>query len=566
MFRAAAPRRQRLPNHNEHGHLRNRPGRHKLQGVNRTWNRTAFAALLLAAPAALLAYGTAVHDLLPREALGAQPSIGATTVARDTLPGVTDADLGRFRAWVYDRARTLPDTSLRRRFLARYPTSTAFDPGAWREFLMIDRNARAMGVDSFGEVRRALRAVDRRMDPHRPYASGERIALAEALQLGSIYPDLDRRNQDRLLRDAAGRPVLTSAGDSIPFDPMTLNMGKLTGLSSQAGAHYGLNRTPKSSDPATLRTAPWNFAVAPGFPGPVETYGPDNAQLYTDLALLAALGAPGGRTLSAFYAGNAFHYIADVGNAVHTVQVGIYPIFVDATVQYWLRRIVSLFGLIEQTKSRNAIGIDILTNLHTFSEHLYQAQLLEALGDKARGQLAAVPAPMRGALTALETGDDSLARVLADTVGALARAGPSPAFGRAIAVTLVDATVRDGAEVYRITRDIVSSRLRSGSIIVDFDTVPDARIWRFVRVKRGAMVHTELDDFDAVHHRGIARTTSALRAWWAEYRREAAVPARQREAVIDAVMTRLVRERLDYLDAADARRARWIASHGGPAR
>src|SRR5205085_7863023 len=158
-------------------------------------------------------------------------------------------------------------------------------------------------------------------------------------QLGSIYPDLDRRNQNRMLRDASGRPRLTTTGDTVPWDPMTLNMGRLTGLSSQGHAHGGLNRHAKSDDPATLKHEPWNFAIATGFPGPVETYAPDNAQAYTDLALLAsAQGRPAWRTLGAFYAGNAMHYIADVGNAVHTVQVGIYPIFFDATIQAWLRR------------------------------------------------------------------------------------------------------------------------------------------------------------------------------------------------------------------------------------
>jgi len=508
-------------------------------------------------PAVLLAYGTAVHDLLPPAALGGLPS-GAVTVAGDTLPGVSDADLARFRLWLYGRARALPDTALRRRFLARYAGPASFDERAFREFLMMDGAARVLGVDSFEAVRRAMRPVDRAADHHAPYAPGRPIALTEALSIGSIYPDLDRRNQARLLRDAAGMPVRTMRGDSIPFDPATLNMGGLIGLSSQAHAHYGLDRRPKSADPAVLKSAPWDFAIATGFDGPVETWAADNAQLCTDLALLAARWDPrAGRTLAAFWAGGAMHYIADVGNAVHTVQVGIYGIFVDATVQAWLRRVTSLFGLLGTPPTRNRIGLDILTNLHTLSEHLYQAELLEARARQRRGE--SVRPSMEGGLRALVAGDDSLARVLADTLARLAPAA-APPFARVIAWKVTDANVRDGAEVYRVTRDIAKSRLRTGRLVVDFDTVPDAALWDFVRVRRGALVTTELDDFDTVHHRGIARSVSALRAWWREYSRLAA-PATP--AATDAIVARLVAERLQYLDAAEARRRSWIETHGG---
>ena len=519
--------------------------------------RTALVAGALTVPAALLAYGVAIHDLLPPAALGDLPWAGVT-VARDTLPGVTDADLVRFRLWLYARARTLPDTALRRSFLTRYPTAAAFDERAFREFLMLNGAARVLGVDSFAAVRRVMRPSDRAADRHAPYVAGSRIALTDALSIGATYPDLDRRNQARLLRNAAGEPVRTQRGDSVPFDPATLNMGALTGLSSQAHAHYGLNRDPKSADPATLKTAPWDFAIATGFEGPVETWAADNAQVCSDLAILAVRWDPrAGRTLSAFWAGGAMHYIADVGNAVHTVQVGIYGIFVDATIQAWLRNAGSLFGLLGTPPTRNHIGLDILTNLHTLSEHLYQAELLEA---RARDRAGTPVRPsMRGALRALAAGDDSLTATLADTLGRLT-ADAAPAFGRVIAWKVTDANMRDGAEVYRVTRDIAVSRLRVGRLVVDFDTIPDDRLWQFVRVHRGALISTELDAFNAVHHRGIARTVSALRMWWAQYARLA--PAGS-PAGTDAIVARLVGERLQYLDAAEERRASWIQAHGG---
>ena len=512
---------------------------------------------ILAVPVTVLGYGTRVHELLPARAL-------AGRIGPEMLPGLKDADLDAFRAWLWSRSAHLPDSGLRRMFLRRYPDSASFTPVAFRELLMMNGSARVLGIDSFAAVYRAMTPVDRRMDPHDDYVSGTPMQLRVALELGSIYPDLDRRNQSRLLRDAAGRPRLTSTGDTVPFDPMSLNMGKLTGLSSQAHAHYGLNHFPKSSTPATLKTAPWNFAVAIGFPGEVKTFADDNAQLYTDLALLAALdGRPGWRTLSALYAGNAMHYIADVGNAVHDLQVGIYPIFVDATIQSWIRRAISLFGLLRTPPTRNQIGVDIVSNLHTVSERLFEIELTSALRLQAGGRPQDVFPSMRAALLALANGDDSLARVLTRDLTSHGINVAAPDFGRAIADDVVKANMRDGAEVYRITRDIIDTRLRIGRMTVDVDTIPDDEIWRLIRVHRGAVIHTELDDFNAVHARGLARTTTALRAWWDAYLVHARVAPAQRTAVIDEVLTRFLRERLRYLDDADARRYQWAMAHGG---
>jgi len=520
-------------------------------------------ALSALAPALLPGYGTAVHDLLPRAALvGLGRETGPVSPA-DTLAGPTDADLSLFRRWLYDRASALPDSALAGRFHRRYPTVAAFDERAFREFLMMDGEARVLGVDSFAAVYRNLRPSDRAMDPRAPYVPGSRIALLTALQMGSIYPDLDRRNQDRLARGATGRIILTASGDTVPFDPMSLNMGNLTGLSSQAHAHYGLSRSPKSDEPATLKTRPWDFAVATGLPGPVETYAPDNAQMYTDLAVLAALGGrPRWQALAALWAGNAFHYVADCGNAVHTVQVGIYDVFVDATIRAWIRRATTLFGLLGRAPSRNAIGIDILTSLHTGSERVFQMELLDAVRAAGSADTAALPAGMDRVLVALREGDDSLRRAMADTLRMLGAREPVPDFGRAIAEVVVDANVRDGAEVYRVTRQIVDKRLRQGRVSLDFDTIPDAAVWRWITADR----RTDLAGFNTVHARGIARTVEALRTWWGVYRRLGAAPPSRRAALLEAVTTRLVAERLAYLDAAEARRRTWLALHSGPTR
>lgn len=529
--------------------------------------RLPFLLLIAAIPSLALAYGVRVHALLPGRVLAAGRGIAGATVSAEVLPGTSDADLDAFRRWLWDRSSRLPDTAVRGAFLRRYPTASAFDARAMRELLMMNGTARVLGVDSFAAVYRVMTPHDRGQDPGPDYAAGRPIPLRIALEMGSVYPDLDRRNQSRMLRDARGELRVTVSGDTVPFDPMILNMGTLTGLSSQAHAHGGLNRNPKSDDPETLKKEPWNFAIATGFPGPVETYAPDNAQLYTDLSLLAALdGRPAWRALSAFFAGSSMHYTADVGNAVHTVQVGIHPIFVDATVQSWIRRSLTLFGLFGTAPTRNQIGIDIITNLHTFSEQLFEAELLEAIHAQQTGHGDSVPVSMINALRALDLGDDSLSLMIADTLALLHNNEAIPDFGRCIANQVIDANMRDGAEVYRVTRDIIDTRLRIGRLAIDFDTVPDDRLWRYLRVHRGAMIHTGLDDFNAVHARGVARTTAALRAWWGQYTAALSLPATQRAEVINPVLSRLIAERLRYLEAAERRRQAWIAQHGGALR
>lgn len=522
------------------------------------------AAILLLVPSNVTGYGVALHDLFPLRALADSRAPSGRAVRADTLAGVTDADIARFRGWFYERACVLPDTALRHAFLRRYPTAAAFGARAFKEFFLMNGAAHVLGVDSFAAVYREMKPQDRALDPHPRYAAGPRIPLMAALQLGSIYADLDRRNQSRIWRDAGGRVVRTATGDTVPFDPMTLNMGRLTGLSSQAHGHYGLNHHPKSDAPDVLKRAPWDFAVAIGFPGAVETYAEANAQLFTDLALLALLGGrPGWPTLSALYAGSALHYVADVGNPVHTVQAGIYEIYVDATFQAWLRKATTLFGLLGASQARNSIGVDILTNLHTLSEELFQWELEDALRRSASGRFEGIPESMHGAVAALDRGDGALRRVLADTLARLGSQGPAPAFGAAVTAVVVNAGYEDGADVYRTIRRLAVGPVRRGGVVIDFDTIPDEAVWRFIRPRSSGEVRVALDHFNELEARGVARVTEALRWWWGRYVVTSMAPRADRALLVDLIVRRVVSERLRYLEAAEARRRTWIGSHGG---
>ena len=87
----------------------------------------------------------------------------------------------------------------------------------------------------------------------------------------------------------------------------------LTGLSSQAHAHYGLPKLAFSDDPSVLKTEPRRFAIPPT----VHTFGADFAESYTMLAALAAR-LPGGERLALTHAGAAAHHIEDVANQIHS--------------------------------------------------------------------------------------------------------------------------------------------------------------------------------------------------------------------------------------------------------
>lgn len=531
--------------------------------------RFVLVTALLAAPTAALGYGVWVHYIAPTEVLKdfkAAPGVVVPAI-RTTMLSATDADVARFRTWFYGRAAALRDTGVRRAFLKRYPTAASFDARAFKEFLMINPEAKVLGVDSFAAVYRARSRSDAATDPTTPYTPGQRVTLETALRMGSVYVDLDRRNQDRLYRAADGKIVLTAKGDTVPFDPMTLNWGNRTGLSSQAHAHIGLNHQKHSSDPGVLTMTPWNFVADFGYvTDSVESYAEANAQLYTDLSYLATLGGGSGSDmLSALYAGAAMHYVTDVGNAIHTLQAGIKDFYSDATMQYWLGRLRTVFGLFGSTPSRNSIGIDILTNYHTLSELLFQAQLRETIRLDSAGKKDSISPAMKGVLDRFRNGDDEFRRVLTSLLVSNARRVAYPQYGALITGAVIDSSFEDGATIYRLIRTLGVPSLRKAGARMDFDTIPEARVWEFIRDRNDPAVRATLDTFDIYQGWGLGRVNVALTAWWNAYQGTRLMHA-DRASVTDWILARLIVARLNYLAYADARRDDYIKSDGGLAR
>ena len=281
---------------------------------------------VMAAQAGAAGYPIVIHDRLP-DVLLREPSVQV----RAAIPN--EAGLDRFRARFYDLAVRSARADLRERFVRRYPKPADFTAQAFKEFFGMTAVHAALGFDPYANVESAR-------NPHGPVRGGQERSVLEWIRIGSIYPDIDRRDQDRWWV-IDGQVQRAADGQRIPFDPVVLNMGGVEGLTGQAHAHYGLNRDPKSDDPAVLKTRPADFAVRAGFPqAPVLTFAPERAQAYADLGLIARhLKEP---ALAALFAGNAFHYLGDSSNQIHTLQVGIYEFFRDATIEAWKRKLLTL--------------------------------------------------------------------------------------------------------------------------------------------------------------------------------------------------------------------------------
>ncbi|BDG07682.1 hypothetical protein [Anaeromyxobacter paludicola] len=470
------------------------------------WRAGALAAALLGALPAR-AYDEWVHQLIGQQALPAD-------LPRDLAPP-SRGDLEALRRATWAAGAGHPDPAVRRRFLARWPTEAAFDAWAWKELLGLTPEARVSGIDA--------------LPPAQPDARA--LAAEEARE-----PDEDRRNQERFAHDAARDVRRDAWGRPLPADPTQLDMGALTGLSSQAWAHYGLPRIAFSEDPEVLKRDPRRFA----WPRTARALAPEEAQLHTDLALAAAaLGTPGARALSFAYLGQAEHYLADVANQIHTIQV-IYPFFVSAKLESLKEEALSLGGLLRARPGFLALGLGIVKNHHLFLESLWAKRMAEAIAGRPASP------EVEDGLRALGRGDAPLEAAL-DARG-LSPDGP---FALEIGRAVVDASSFEGGPVYEAARAIASPRLsRAG---VEFAGDPDAWL-------RRPPDPAALARFHALEGRGFARAGTALRRHAALFRAAVAGAERSpggRERLRDLALGRLVSGGLEALEAREARLAAW---------
>jgi len=288
-------------------------------------------ALAALAPFPARAYEEGVHQLIGERVL--PPGLPTDLVA----PTPEDVDALRRATWRAGASH--PDPSVRERFLRRYPSEEGFDAWAWKELLGLTPEASVKGLD-------VLPA---------PVADARAVAAR-----ASRDPDDDKRNVERFAHDERRAVRRDATGRPLPADPAQLDMGALTGLSSQAHAHYGLPRLDFSDSPSVLRQEPWRFA----YPTTARAFAPEFAQVHTDVALAAAAsGTPGGAALGWIWLGAAAHYLEDVANQIHTLQA-VFPFFVDAKLQSWKEDLLSLGGRLRPRPGFVEIGLGII-NLPT---------------------------------------------------------------------------------------------------------------------------------------------------------------------------------------------------------
>ncbi|MBC7543215.1 MAG: hypothetical protein H7338_10835 [Candidatus Sericytochromatia bacterium] len=449
------------------------------------------------------AYGVSVHAALPRYVFAADG------LAR-LQPAVPAGQLQAFRARFYRTAAALPDVALRTRFLARYPGEATFTPAAFKTFLGLNPVASVWGLD---------------VAPTRATRRGDLLALS------ATQPDLDARNQARVLRDERGRAVRLADGGLVPIDPMILAIGRSTGLTSQAHAHYGLLPGRKSEDPDVLKHDPRHFAI----PADIETFAVPSAQLWTDLAISAAVwDMP---TLAVIHEGAFQHYAADVANQVHTVQVGIYDFFFDAKLQSFKEWLVTLGGLRRPPLPFREIGITIVTNYHLLSEEYFVKRLKEVVDDTPRQSPQA-----RRVLAALTTG-----RAAFDA--RIAKVATAPDWAAAMTAELVDESSQEGADLFRVTRGMGVSRLSMAGETYLTEEDPDG----VMRPPGESGVAEALDRYYALYETAFGRTGSLFRRWERRFGETVTVPGADVAAV-----GRLVDRQLAYWTAADARRTHWL--------
>jgi hypothetical protein len=477
------------------------------------WFACLLVSLLLASSAAH-AYNEEIHALLGERAFAAE-------LRQTPLVPASAADVARLRTEIWQVGSTHPDARVRDAFLARWPTLQSFDDWAFKEMLGLNPDKTILGIDTVPDL-------------------GSPLTVGAAVTRGSRHPDDDGRNRDRFAHDDRRQVRKDPFGREVPADPAQLDMGSLKGTSSQAWAHYGLPKAQWSSDPDVLKSEPqrWSYKPDP------QAFAAHFAQMHTDLAICATtLGTEGGPTLGWLYLGNAHHYIEDVANQIHTLQA-IYDFFFDAKVESWKEEARSLGGLLRSRPRFVTIGVQIITNHHLLAENLFAKRVREAT---AAGGTA--PPLVGAALQAIERGDGALEQALDAR-----RFGPDDEFARAIAEEVIEASSREGADVYRLIRELVKKEMsRVGGKYVE-GSDPDG----YLRKHPDAQT---LERFYRLQGAGFARAGSALRRHVLLYR-AAVDPARtddaRRRARFEASARRLVANQMSFLAAGDARLAKYV--------
>lgn len=536
------------------------------------------------AAATLVAVGAGALSLAPKPAAGYAVEVhkdffdlafGGRDAGRQVTPP-TAADLEAFRRFVWERGQQ--NAELRR----RWPTFEAFDAAAFKELLQLNPGKQVVAID------------------HVP--SGRGTDVRTVVREGSVDPDNDLRNQDRLWVDADGQVALDPFGRAVPYDPRTTWFGGLTGTPSQFDAHGATLRTGEKGDGIlTAFRHPEQFARPPVALGSA----PEFSETYTELAMIARLwGGPGSEWLALTFGGNNLHGIEDLGNQIHTTLIGIPQFFIDAKITYYQLKLKRAFrkkvdpadaGFVPPTSltmdevnhamrlikagqedqvdprvrfalgkepkglpSDTEIGISIIGNHHRLLEDFVEKQYLAGAAAIAAGDPSGALPEVRRLIQRARAGDAEFERraraALASAGLGRLEKGQTP-YGKVIADLMIEHSAPEAAPIYKAIRAISKKELKR-------DGVYDAELGHDVLdfVTDTGNEHT--DRIWELSGRAFARVVTAIRLWDEVYHQETddvAPGSDEAKARANAIVDRMVARQLERLEAARQRREAYLA-------
>ncbi|MBM4386681.1 MAG: hypothetical protein FJ088_03020, partial [Deltaproteobacteria bacterium] len=376
--------------------------------------------------------------------------------------------------------------------------------------------------------------------------------VRETLVFASVQPDEDFRNMNRFAYDGKRKPILDEDGGHVTRDPMILNMGNSEGLSSQAHAHYFLPPLGLASEIRLLITNPARFIIPAGFGDTVETYGSDMAEMHAALAIIAASARfKGSEYLKYLFMGQAMHYMEDLSLPLHTVQIGTSSFVFRALFNYFIRATATFGGVFGEMLSFGEYGINLIKNYHLISE--------EYIG-KHIGKLSAKPdkegkKETKGNQEIFGKNDQDILRWIEwqDKEYLDSKGG----YIKGLAEKTAFLSSYEGEALYKLAYKLFCPELRS------YDTGLEDGEFEMDQYDCFSDDPERLKIFNAVIVNSFKRAATSVRLLKEHV--EGKTGGRLNNSYVET-LNRLVRNRLDHLDAADARLSLYLQTGGAASK
>jgi hypothetical protein len=541
-----------------------------MSSVKRALAGSILACGLVAFTSPAYGYAIEVHKDFFDLAFGGQAS-------GQTVTPPSAADLDEFRKFVYRQASQNAD------FRRRWPSEASFDATAFKSFLQLNPGKRVVAIDYVP----AGRATD----------------VRTVVREGSVDPDNDNRNQDRMYT-LNGQVQLDAFGRAVPHDPRTTWFGGLTGTPSQFDAHGATLRTGKKGGGIwTALRNPEQFAR----PAVVLGSAPDFSETYTNLAMIAKLwGGNGSEWLSLTFGGNNLHGIEDLGNQIHCTVLGTPKFFIDAKWTYYKNRMKRFFkkgtkvtqaGYTAPTTLTNAeindamikikagresevdkkilfalgkepksyptdteLGIQIIGNHHRLLEDFVQQLYLSSRDEIAAGRPGNARDEVKDLIRIARAGDQAFeteCRQALRAAGIGTKGKGETPYSRVIAELMIKKSAPEAQPIYEAIRKVSKKELKRDGI---YNEELGHKVLDFVTTDKTSNKHVrKVWDLSG---KAFARVVTAVRLWDETFKAETdgvtpGSPAALTRA--NAVVDRLVTRQLKRLDEEEARRTAYLA-------